>query len=62
MARRPAPVQVTSVTQDTIRRTVAGDGVLFPKDQASVMAKLSAPVQKFYVNRGSHVHAGELLA
>src|ERR1039457_3559115 len=29
----PAPVQVTAVTQDTIRRVVAGDGVLFPLDQ-----------------------------
>jgi multidrug efflux pump subunit AcrA (membrane-fusion protein) len=58
----PAPVQVTAVTQDTIRRTVSGDGVLWPKDQASVMAKISAPVQKFYVNRGDHVKAGQLLA
>jgi multidrug efflux pump subunit AcrA (membrane-fusion protein) len=61
-AEAPAPVQVTSVTQDTIRRTVSGDGVLFPKDQASVMTKISAPVQKFYVNRGDHVKEGQLLA
>jgi len=58
----PAPVQVTAVTEDTIRRTVTGDGVLWPKDQASVMAKISAPVQKFYVNRGDHVKEGQLLA
>jgi len=58
----PAPVQVTAVTQDTIRRLVAGDGVLFAKDQASVMAKISAPVQKFYVNRGDHVKEGQLVA
>src|ERR1051326_4234032 len=58
----PAPVQVTAVTQDTVRRTVAGDGVLFPKDQSSVMPKISAPVQKFYVNRGDHVKAGQLVA
>jgi HlyD family secretion protein len=61
-AEAPAPVQVTAVTQDTIRRTVTGDGVLWPKDQASVMAKISAPVQKFYVNRGDHVKEGQLLA
>jgi multidrug efflux pump subunit AcrA (membrane-fusion protein) len=61
-AEAPAPVQVTAVTQDTIRRTVAGDGVLFPKDQANVMAKISAPVQKFYVNRGDHVKEGQLVA
>src|SRR5438552_1111615 len=61
-AEAPAPVQVTAVTQDTIRRIVSGDGVLFPRDQASVMPKLAAPVQKFYVNRGDHVKQGQLLA
>ena len=58
----PAPVQVTAVTQDTIRRIVAGDGVLFAFDQQNVMPKISAPVQKFYVNRGDHVKTGQLLA
>jgi RND family efflux transporter MFP subunit len=58
----PAPVQVTAVTQDTVRRIVAGDGVLFPQDQASVPAKIQSPVVKFYVNRGDHVKAGQLLA
>src|SRR5579871_1092330 len=58
----PPPVQVTAVSQATIRRTVAGDGVLFAWEQASVMPKVSAPVQKFYVNRGDHVKAGQLLA
>jgi len=58
----PAPVQVTAVTQNTIRRTIAGDGALYPLDQANVMPKIAAPVQKFYVNRGDHVKAGQLLA
>src|SRR4051812_13075058 len=58
----PAPVQVTAVTQDTIRRIVNGDGVLYPKDQASISPKVAAPVSKFYVNRGDHVKAGQLLA
>src|SRR2546425_1049388 len=61
-AEAPAPVQVTAVTQDTIRRIVSGDGVLFPQDQASVMPKIAAPVQKFYVKRGDHVKQGQLLA
>lgn len=61
-AEAPAPVQVTAVTQATIRRIVGGDGVLFPRDQASVMPKIAAPVQKFYVNRGDHVKQGQLLA
>jgi multidrug efflux pump subunit AcrA (membrane-fusion protein) len=61
-AEAPAPVQVTAVTQDTIRRIVSGDGTLFPRDQASVMPKIASPVQKFYVNRGDHVKQGQLLA
>src|SRR3954447_26614196 len=58
----PAPVQVTAVTQDTIRRIVAGDGMLFARDQASVMPKIAAPVQRFLVQRGEHVKQGQLLA
>ena len=58
----PAPVQVTGVTQEPIRRIVAGDGVLFAQDQAGVMPNISKPVVKFYVNRGDHVKQGQLLA
>ena len=58
----PAPVQVTGVTQEPIRRIVAGDGILYPLDQSSVMPNISKPVVKFYVNRGDHVKQGQLLA
>src|SRR5690349_3377215 len=58
----PAPVQITAVTQDTVRRTVSGDGVLYAHDQTQVTPKIQAPVQKFYVNRGDHVKEGQLLA
>ncbi len=30
--------------------------------QAAISTKVTAPVKKFYVQRGSHVHAGQLLA
>ncbi len=60
--KAPAPVQVTAVTQATIRRIVGGDGALFPIEQASLMPKIAAPVRKFYVNRGDHVKKGQLLA
>ncbi|MGD0364602.1 MAG: biotin/lipoyl-binding protein, partial [Bryobacteraceae bacterium] len=60
--KAPAPVQVTSVTQATIRRIVGGDGAIFPRDQAGIVPKISAPVQKFYVNRGDHVKQGQILA
>ena len=58
----PAPVQVTSATQENIQRVVDADGVLFPIDQASIMPKISAPVARFNVNRGDHVRADQLLA
>src|SRR5580693_7510220 len=60
--KAPPPVQVTAVTQATIRRIVNGDGALFPRDQASIVPKIAAPVQRFYVNRGDHVRKGQLLA
>ena len=40
--KAPAPVQVTAVTQATIRRVVQGDGALFPLEQASLMPKIAA--------------------
>jgi HlyD family secretion protein len=55
------PVQVTPVRQASIRHIVTADGVLYPLDQASVMPKVSAPVEKFLVNRGDHVRQGQLL-
>jgi HlyD family secretion protein len=58
----PAVVQVTAVQQDTIRRTVAGDGALWPRNQASVMPKIQAPVQRFLVQRGDYVKEGQVLA
>src|SRR3954463_3303471 len=59
--KAPPSVQVTAVTQATIRRVVQGDGALFPLDQAAIMPKIAAPVRKFYVNRGDHVKQGQLL-
>jgi len=56
------PVQVTAVRQDSIRRIVTADAVLYPFNQASVTPKVSAPVKKFYINRGDHVKEGQLLA
>jgi len=56
------PVQVTAVRQDSIRRIVTADAVLYPLNQASVTPKVSAPVKKFHVNRGDHVREGQILA
>src|SRR5580704_2976853 len=61
-AEAPAPVQVAAVTQDTVRRSVTADGTLFPVDQWNEMPKITAPVQKFLVNRGDLVKKDQLLA
>lgn len=57
-----APVQVADVMREPIQRVIDADGILYPSDQASVMPKISAPVQSFAVNRGDHVAKGQLLA
>ena len=59
--KAPPSVQVTAVTQATIRRIVQGDGAFFPLEQAAIMPKIAAPVQRFNVNRGDHVRQGQLL-
>src|SRR3982074_1895122 len=56
------PVQVSAVRQDSIRRIVSADAVLFARDWSNVMPKISAPVRKFYVNRGDHVAQGQVVA
>jgi len=55
-------VQVAPVEKTTIQRTINAQAVLFPHQQAAIVPKISAPVQKFLVKRGSAVHEGELLA
>jgi HlyD family secretion protein len=61
-AEQPVPVQIVHVTKASLQQTVTADGVLFPIAQSAIVPKISAPVSKFFVNRGSHVHAGQLLA
>lgn len=55
-------VQVAPVEKTTIEHTVTTQAILFPRQQAAIVPKISAPVQKFLVRRGSPVHEGELLA
>jgi len=58
----PAPVLVTEVTRGTIQRVITADGILRAIDQSAIVPKISAPVTKFYVNRGDHVTQGQLVA
>ncbi len=55
-------VQTAVAERGTIEQVITADAVLFPKDQAAITPKITAPVKAFYVNRGSRVHRGELLA
>jgi HlyD family secretion protein len=56
------PVQIVQVEKTTLQQKVSAESVLFPIAQSAIVPKISAPVQKFLVNRGSHVRKGELLA
>src|SRR6516162_9848960 len=55
-------VQIAAVEQTSLERTISTDAILFPLQQAAIVPKISAPVAKFYVKRGSRVQAGQLLA
>ena len=63
----PPPEPVVSVETapakvQTIVDLVTAEGVLYPIHQASISPKITAPVRRFYVQRGDKVHRGELLA
>jgi RND family efflux transporter MFP subunit len=55
-------VQVATAEVKEIERKISADAVIYPLRQAALVPKITAPVHKFFVERGAHVHAGELLA
>ncbi len=55
-------VETAIAHRQTISNVVTAQGLVYPVHQASISPKITAPVERFYVNRGSHVHAGQLLA
>src|SRR3954466_4840971 len=55
-------VQVAAVEKEAIQHVINTQGILFPRQQAAIVPKISAPVQKFLVKRGSAVRQGQLLA
>ena len=63
----PPPEPIVSVETapakvQTITDMVSAEGVLYPIHQASIAPKITAPVRRFYVQRGDKVHRGQLLA
>src|SRR5947209_19304500 len=57
-----APVQVEVAKTQTIHRTVSAEAVVYALRQADIVPKITAPVERFLVQRGDHVRAGQLLA
>ena len=55
-------VQLDAAEKKPIQRKVIVEATIYPRDQAALVPKVSSPVKKFYVNRGSRVRAGQLLA
>jgi HlyD family secretion protein len=54
-------VQTTPVRRAPISQVVSVEAVVFPLEQATVAPKISSPIKKFYVQRGSRVRKGQLL-
>ena len=55
-------VQAEKVAVGSLTQAVEADTVLVPQAQAAIVPKISSPVKKFLVQRGSRVHAGQVLA
>jgi HlyD family secretion protein len=55
-------VQTAPAERAPIQQIITAQAILFPRDQAAITPKIVAPVKTFYVNRGSPVHRGDLLA
>jgi HlyD family secretion protein len=56
------PVRVSPAIRGSIRNIITANAILYPRDQANIMPKISAPVRRFLVNRGDRVKEGQLLA
>ncbi len=55
-------VQATPVARATIEQHIQADAILAPLAQAAIAPRITAPVRKFYVQRGARVKEGQLLA
>jgi HlyD family secretion protein len=55
-------VQAVHPSHESINEEMTADAVLAPLAQVAISPKVTAPVKKFFVQRGSHVKEGQLLA
>lgn len=61
-AKPVAVVQAEKPELGTITEDISADAILAPVAQAAILPRIAAPVRRFYVQRGSRVKAGQLLA
>src|SRR5438093_3292740 len=61
-AERVVTVDVAPVLSSAIQLKVNAEALLYPLRPAAIPSKISAPVKRFHVDKGSHVRAGQLLA
>ena len=54
-------VQAAHATKAPISEEIAADAILAPLSEAALSPRISAPVRAEYVQRGTHVHSGQLL-
>jgi HlyD family secretion protein len=55
-------VQAAMVKTENIQAKITTNAILYPRDQAAIVPKIVGPIKKYFVSRGSRVHAGEVLA
>ena len=55
-------VQAEKVERQPLTEFVSGEAILMPQAQAAIVPKISAPIKKFLIQRGSRVKKGTLLA
>lgn len=55
-------VQVAQAKTGDVRQIVTSEAVVFPLQQAIVTPKITSTIKSFEVQRGAHVHQGQLLA
>jgi len=54
-------VDVAPVLLSQIQRTIRAEGLIYPRQQAAIVPKVSAPIRKTFVQRGTRVRAGQQL-
>src|SRR5260221_12680039 len=54
-------VDVAPVLLSQVQRTIRAEGLIYPRQQAAIVPKISAPIKKAYVQRGARGRAGQLL-